>query len=125
MAQTTKIKSDFLGLYVNAGGYKARPFYGTVFNEGDEVKTHHFGNSINAGVTIKTENFTKKGNYEIWCTAGDYGNLKTKSELQANYDWYKNNTALHSYESFINTKHNDDFHAFIDPMYNNSRKYNL
>jgi hypothetical protein len=28
MAQTTKIKSDFLGLYVNAGSWAARPFYG-------------------------------------------------------------------------------------------------
>jgi hypothetical protein len=32
MAQTTKIKSDFLGLYVNAGSWAARPFYGTIFN---------------------------------------------------------------------------------------------
>ena len=50
MAQTTSVKSDRFGLYVAAGGWKARPFFGTCFKEGDEVDTHHFGGSTKAGV---------------------------------------------------------------------------
>jgi len=47
MVQKTKIKKDSLGLYVIAGGYITRPFYGTIFKEDDIVKSHHFGGSIN------------------------------------------------------------------------------
>ena len=127
MAQITKIKSDFLGLYVNAGGWTASPFYGTIFKEGDEVRTHHFGGSTNAGVTLKTEKFTKKGNFEIWCTSGTMAsehNSLTQSEIKDKYDWYKEHDAK-GYELFVNSKHNDDFHAYIDPFYNDTRKYNL
>lgn len=82
MAQKTKIKEDFLGLYVIAGGYITRPFYGTIFKEGDVVKSHHFGGSTKAGVTHIDQNFKKDGKYEIWCTTGihtdEYSNKKIK-----------------------------------------------
>ena len=126
MAQITIIKKDFLGLYVIADGTIARPFYGTMFNENDKVKTHHFGGSTKAGVTLKKEKFTKKGNYEIWCTSGtmayEYKSLSQK-EIKDNYNWYKNDS--NGYKSFVYKKHNDDFHAYVDPFYNDTRKYNL
>ena len=70
----TKIKKDDLGLYAICGGYISRPFYGTCFQEGDEVKTHHFGGSTKAGVTSldkpETHNFKRNGQYEVWSTTG-------------------------------------------------------
>jgi hypothetical protein len=83
MAQLTKIKKDFLGLYVIGGGYICRPFYGTIFKEGDKVKTHHFGSSTDAGVTYPDQNFRKNvGIYEIWSTTGtpsyEYGKNQKK-----------------------------------------------
>jgi hypothetical protein len=80
MAAKTKIKKDSLGLYVNCGGWISRPFYGTCFVEGEEVKAHHFGGSTDAGVTSpdkpETHNFKRNGQYELWVTtsvmASDY-----------------------------------------------------
>lgn len=109
MAQKTKIKKDFLGLYVIADNWISRPFYGTIFKEGDIVKSHHFGGSTKVGVTFIDQNFKRNGKYETWCTTGiyndEYINKKIKygfellfgstyntfeeyMELQAN--WYKN-----------------------------------
>lgn len=111
MAQKTKIKKDSLGLYVIAGGYITRPFYGTIFKEDDIVKSHHFGGSTMAGVTFIDQNFKKDGKYEIWVTTGitsydykdkkiKYGseylfgvNYKTFEEyLEADANWYKKNS---------------------------------
>lgn len=108
MAQKTKIKKDFLGLYVIAGGYITRPFYGTIFKEGDIVKSHHFNGSTRAGVTFIDQSFKTNGKYEIWVTTGimsyhykdkkiQYGleqlfgvDYKTFEEyLEANTNWYK------------------------------------
>lgn len=67
MAQNTTIKSDKFGIYVIAGGYITRPFYGTMFKEGDLVKTHHFGE--------KEFKFNEKGLYEVWCTTDVNGDF--------------------------------------------------
>lgn len=45
-----KIRKDFLGLYVSAGGYVSRPLGLTRFEESDKPKTKHFGGSTVAGV---------------------------------------------------------------------------
>ncbi len=55
-----KIKKDNEGLYLNLGGYVCRPVYGTMFNEGDEVKAHHFGGSTRVGVTFNESGFNFK-----------------------------------------------------------------
>ena len=110
MAATTKIKKDHIGLYTVCGGYISRPFYGTQFKEGDEVKTHHFGGSTMTGVTIpdkpETHNFKKDGQYEVWSTTGISSTHYRKNQLPSNYtdrysdfstyldevtDWYSNN----------------------------------
>ena len=73
MSQKTTIKSDHISLYVTAGGYIARPFFGTCFKEGDEVITHHFGGSIHAGVGlpgISGASFRNKNTFEYWTTTG-------------------------------------------------------
>lgn len=94
----TKIKKDELGLYVIAGGYIARPFWGTCFKEGDEVKSHHFGGSTRAGVTVtdrkETHNFKRKGQYEYWSTTGlDSGKYKrgeyTQEQIERTTEWYQ------------------------------------
>lgn len=95
MSQKTKVCKDELGLYVTAGGWIARPFYGTKFKEGDIIKTHHFGGSNVAGVTSVDKdgyNFKYNGIYERWCTTGimasEY-NKKTIKELKEINDWYE------------------------------------
>lgn len=85
MAQITKIKKDFLGLYVIAGGWISRPPNMddslTIFEEGDKVKTHHFGGSNMAGVTFESENFKSDGSYEVWITTSTL-NLHYKDMTQ-------------------------------------------
>ncbi len=80
----TKIKEDEFGLYVIAGGWIARPFFGTAFQKGDDVKSHHFGGSIKAGVTVTdkpdTHNFKRKGMYETWVTTGIMTDEKISKE---------------------------------------------
>jgi hypothetical protein len=67
----TKVKKDNLGLYVNAGGYICRPFFGTCFKEGNEVRAHHFGGSTRAGVGFPAHaKFKKKETFEYWSTTG-------------------------------------------------------
>lgn len=67
----TKVKKDSLGLYINAGGYICRPFYGTCFREGDEVKAHHFGGSTAVGVGVPGEAmFKDRETFERWSTTG-------------------------------------------------------
>jgi hypothetical protein len=99
----TEIKKDELGLYVIAGGWIARPFYGTCFNEGDTVKSHHFGGSTRAGVTLadrkETHNFKRNGVYEIWCTTGisswEYRSGKyTQEEIKETTEWYRNHNQV-------------------------------
>lgn len=94
----TKIKKDELGLYVIAGGYIARPFWGTCFKEGDEVKSHHFNGSTRAGVTVtdrkETHNFKRTGQYEYWSTTGlDSGKYKrgeyTQEQTERTTEWYQ------------------------------------
>jgi hypothetical protein len=111
----TEIKKDELGLYVIAGGYIARPFWGTCFKEGDVVKTHHFGGSTRAGVTItdkkKTHNFKRGGQYENWCTTGlDSSKYKrgeyTQEQIKISTDWYYKDM-IHFKDSLI--KANDEF----------------
>lgn len=74
MAAKNTIKKDSLGLYTICGGYVSRPFFGTIFKEGDDVKTHHFGGSTMGGVTSpdkpETHHFKRSGQYEIWSTTG-------------------------------------------------------
>ena len=111
-----KIYKDSLGLYTVCGGWISRPFFGTLFKEGDKVKTHHFGGSTNVGVTFpdsKECNFTKNGKYEIWSTTGvsnfEYKNKTIKlgldqlfgstystfdEFLKLSTDWYKEGTLL-------------------------------
>jgi hypothetical protein len=84
-----KISKDKIGLYVQAGGWKSRPFHKTRFKEGDDIKTHHFGGTCVAGIG-KDEN-CKKGQYlEYWCACGSYKYLTETEELEK-YNWYKTN----------------------------------
>lgn len=103
MAAITTIQKDEYGLYAVCGGWIARPFYGTTFQEGDKVKTHHFGGSMNAGVTVpnkpETHNFKRMGIHEIWSTTGmtadeyrnrDKGRYPSfEKHLKKTYEWYK------------------------------------
>ena len=116
MAQKTKIKKDNISLYVFAGGYITRPFNGTIFKEGDEVKTHHFGGSTNAGVTFNNSIFKfntrwSTSNYELWTTTGilthDYNNKNIPSE-----------------ERFNNFKSFDDYLLYMTNWYQNCNKRN-
>lgn len=109
MAQNTTIKSDKFGLYVIAGGYITRPFYGTMFKEGDLVKTHHFGGSTNAGVTFREKDFkfNKVGLYELWCTTGTSSNSSVDDPKFAEiYESYKDHSSM---KSFFNEKTNEEF----------------
>ncbi len=92
-----KIMKDWIGLYTVCGGYISRPFFGTSFQEGDDVKTHHFGGSTLAGVTSVgkplTHNFKKDGQYELWSTTGT-----SKTE-------YKNKTFKVGFENLFGSNY--------------------
>lgn len=91
MSQITKVKKDSLGLYVTAGGYCSRPFFGTCFKEGEEVKTKHVGGSRMAYVTTSDRTF-RNGDHEFWSTTGmSIRDLKNKSqeELREKVDLYR------------------------------------
>ncbi len=70
----TIVKKDEIGLYVNANGYCARSIFGTIFKEGDNVKSIHFISSDLAGVGINGEfNDSDLKTFEYWCsTRTDY-----------------------------------------------------
>ena len=96
----TKIKSDHLGLYVIAGGYITRPFFGTCFKEGDTVKTHGFSGTL-SGVTTPdkpdTHHFRKNGMYEYWGFTGLSSycfrkGLYSKEKIEEYTQWYKDDT---------------------------------
>jgi len=112
MAQNTQVKSDRFGLYVIAGGYISRPFHGTIFKEGDLVKTHHFGGSVDAGVTFREKDlkFNTRGDYEIWTTTGS----ATKSDpntpkFEETYLSYKKFSNMNPFAKDINLKFKDRF----------------
>jgi hypothetical protein len=68
------VKQDSVGIYVQSGGYIARPIpeYPTRFKVGENIKTKHFGGSVIHGVG-KHYN-CKPGQYmEYWLSCGDYG----------------------------------------------------
>ena len=70
LSSITKIKKDDLGLYVNAGGFLCRPFFGTCFREGDEVKSHHLGGT-RVGVGLPGHAmFKKEDTFEYWSITG-------------------------------------------------------
>jgi hypothetical protein len=108
MAQNTTIKSDKFGLYVIAGGYITRPFYGTMFKEGDLVKTHHFGGSTNAGVTFREKEFkfNKTELYEVWCTTGSFQHSVDDPKFAETHEWYKSHSSM---KSFFYEKTNREF----------------
>ena len=108
MSQLTKIKKDFLGLYVIADGKISRPpnmdVSLTIFKKDDKVKTKHFTDTNIAGVTFENEIFQKKGYYEIWITTNiENTNYKTMSKTEIkdhtlntfNQDFYKTKTHIY------------------------------
>lgn len=72
MANKAIIKKDELGLYVIAGGSIVRPFFGTIFKEGDKVKAHCYGGCCQAGVTFDNNDFSFKKceQRETWWSTG-------------------------------------------------------
>jgi hypothetical protein len=122
MKKNIVMKDDF-GLYVIAGGWVSRPFFGTMFIEGVIVKSHHFGGSTKAGVTLNEKEYNfKNGKYEYWETTGiidtemedkrkimnpDMYLGKTWDQIhQELYDWYKEKCRS---TSFIYEEHNKKF----------------
>lgn len=114
MSKIVKIRKDFLGLYANADGTIARPFYGTMFNEGDTVKAHHFGGTTTAGVTTIDENFLKHMNskYERWSitelSPTDLKN-KSKEEIEKQTNFYNDTQFGNMYKEF-----NKEFKKYIE-----------
>lgn len=97
MSQKTKIKKDFHGLYVHAGGWLARPFYGTCFKEGDEVKSHHFGGSTDVGVGLIDEaNFRYEETFEYWNTTG-----VTSCDKKDSRRWVSGKKKYKNYEDYV------------------------
>jgi hypothetical protein len=84
-----KVREDQHGLFVSAGGHKARPIKPTIFGKGDTVKTHHYGGSCEAGVG-KTPD-CKRGQYvEAWLTTGMCSGDKMDAEKEKlQISWYK------------------------------------
>ena len=98
-------------MYVTAGSWISRPFFGTRFKEGDEVKSHHFAVNTYAGVTFNKPEFKFNvgGKYEVWSTTGVTNHEYIKKEMYPNccddevsktfeeklksqFDWYLKNS---------------------------------
>ena len=118
MSQKTTIKKDWLGLYVIAGGWIARPMCGTSFKEGDVVKSHHFGGSIEAGVTTLNLQFRKIGTYEFWFTTvinDDYNRKEIPEIFKRDFKKWEDymvwitETNKNHYPAGIYEKYNQDF----------------
>jgi hypothetical protein len=118
MTSKTEVKEDVFGMYVVAGGYRSRPFYGTCFKVGDKVKSHHFGGSTDAGVmeVDSKENFRTFDHCEIWCTSGSSNYEFTKENLNdpkfikeatKKIKWYKKYSS--GYQSEIYGEINEKF----------------
>jgi len=96
MSQKTKVKKDSQGLYVHAGGWLARPFYGTCFKEGERVKTHHFGGSTDVGVGLDDANFRNNETFEYWNTTG-----VISSDKNTPSQWISGDKKFTSYEDYV------------------------
>jgi hypothetical protein len=120
----TKIKKDFIGLYVTCGGYIARPtpnrwsqatqtVITSSFKEGDEVKAHHTGGSTRA--TIKSPTVT-----ETWATQSisNYEYVKCRKNLSK--EEFEQVVSYHSDKNPPN--HNDVFDGTYDRIKNLIKK---
>lgn len=109
------IKEDFLGLWVNAGGYVARPINPTQFKVGQDVKTYHFGGSTKAGVGKDIT--CNRGHYlEYWTTTGiieyelnrlykKFPKSKIEKHLKHDWDFYRSGKFdLNMWEEFSRMK---------------------
>lgn len=100
------IKKDHCGLFVNAGGYICRPFFGTCFKEGDKVRAHHFGGSTRVGVGLSDACFRRKDTYELWSTTGCGYKRENKKEWKDPYTGKRCRT----WEEYV--KHVTDWYWF-------------
>lgn len=73
-----KVREDFLGVWVSAGGYVTRPMVDTKYKKGESVKASHMGGSTMA----------KVGD-EIWMTTGLVGMNYSKYTKQEVEDAYR------------------------------------
>lgn len=93
------IQEDHEGLWINAGGYVARPFgIETQFKAGDQVKTKHFSRSCKAGIG----KLSGRGKYqEYWCTTGI---MSSEYKARQIYDTYaRNYISLSEIDSYVTT----------------------
>lgn len=115
-----KIKKDRFGLYVNAGGWRSRPFYGTCFKEGDEVATHHFGGSTLAGVGLPGKTSFRRSrtntSFEYWCTSGTMTHeTGTEKDIANSIEWYWSH--CRSGTDFFAERHNKAFASSVRRSY--------
>lgn len=113
MRAGTKILKDKFGLVTFADGLVIRPFFGTIFQEGDVVNTQHVNGSTNAKVTLPKGSFLR-GNCEYWSTTGmsekDYlakktGRFKTfEGRLRDHYNFYYENNNCHQKSGIFNER---------------------
>lgn len=83
------VKEDKIGVYVNSGGYIARPVGKTRYKKSDVIKAHHFGGSPLHG--IGKDETCKRGEYlETWLGCGEAHRDKTYEQRKEKYDWYMN-----------------------------------
>lgn len=132
----TKVKKDSLGLYINAGGYICRPFYGTCFREGNEVKAHHFGGSTVVGVGVPGKAVFKDSlTFEQWSTTGtgqwekkfphrwEINEIKYKSwegYLRASAEWYEHHNKPSAPQR---ARHNRSYAKRLGRRYQNKAYY--
>ena len=86
------IQQDEVGIWVEAGGYIARPILPTKLKVGDRInQTYHFGGSVIAGVG----KIQGRGKYfEYWMTCGDFMDDKDPVIRRMNWEWYLANCGL-------------------------------
>ena len=110
MSQKSKLRKDNIGLYIRSGGWITRPFFGTIFKEGDIINSRHFSGSALVGVNNNNDGINKKKKFEYWSISGitskEYKE-KTLNEVREITDWYKNNITVSHKKIFC--EHNKKF----------------
>ena len=120
------IQKDGLGLYIESGGWIARPssHFPTRFDKGDEAAQYHFGGTVFHGVG--KDSTCKRGKYlEKWVGCGHPED--TDAKKKESYEWYmerfaeklnyeKSNILDHSMSFFEEFNHINPSDRMMKPL---------
>ncbi len=85
------VKQDNIGLYIESGGYVARPLDRTSLKVGDKVESRHFGGSVVHGVG-KDPTLPRGDYHDYWLGCG-MASVTDAKQREADFQWYSTHCA--------------------------------